>query len=182
MSVLQLTTPETISETVYVGTTDNNIRYELAPGITDFYGDTVLIWRLRYDSATCSPENVGIWTTFDFRQTAVSGASTTDPIEVASWTTSDKTLYVNVNDVRRMDIDVTNTTISCAALRVSDTATMVESYSSAPVVDSTWHTELQVWDIAAWDFRTGGSIDTSGILYTEDNFSWHQRATTGAFL
>jgi hypothetical protein len=182
MSILQQMTPPTISETVYVGTTGNNIRYEMAPGITDFYGDTVLIWRLRYDSADCAPENVGVWTTFGFRQAAVSGASTTDPVEVASWTTGDKTLYVNVNDVRRIDIDVTNTTIGCAAMRVSDTATMVDSYSSAPIEDSTWHTELQVWDIASWDFRTGGSLDTSGILYTESNFTWHQRATTGAFL
>jgi hypothetical protein len=182
MSVLVSRAPDSLSATVYVGTTDNNIRYELAPGIVDFYGDTVLIWRLRYDSAGCTPESNGIWTTFGFRQETISGASTTDPVEVADWTTGNETLYVNVNDVRRMKIDVANTLIHTSALRVTETGSVAGTYSSAPIVDSTWFTGFNVYDPNVEDFRTAMSLDTSGILYTENTFTWHQAETTGGFL
>jgi hypothetical protein len=164
------------TRTVYVDV-PNNIRFELALGVTELWGGSALIWRLKYNTSVGVTNN-GFWTTYGFRQEAISGTpgTVTNGVEVASWTGSDKTLYIPVAGVRRMKIDVTNQLIHAAAMRQTG---LTSSYDTDPIVVMTFHTLMQVWEWADWNYETVASLDTDGVLAL--GVPWRQRQTVGDF-
>lgn len=170
-------TPQTptVSRTVYIDQ-PNNIYWQFSPSYVDLYGDSVLIWRLKYDSSPA--DNNGFWTTFGFTQETISGAAGATPVEVASWTAGDKRLYVAVAGVRRMEIDVTNTRIKCAAMQ-QVSSNVVTARHSDPAYYLDFHTLFQVWNRKTWEYATAMSLDNAGVLAMK--VPYKQRTTTGAF-
>ncbi|MBU0847504.1 hypothetical protein KKH23_10000, partial [Patescibacteria group bacterium] len=76
--------PPTVDETTTYDETEN-VYARHYPGYTDFYVDSTLVWRLKYDSAGPA-ENNGLWTTLAFQQAAISGAASSTPVDVLSAT------------------------------------------------------------------------------------------------
>lgn len=133
----------------YVIDAVNNIRFDIGPNSVAFYADTLLVWRVVYDSnGTGVLYFPSVW---DLQNGAVAGAGSGDPIEVASWTGLDKTLYVNVNGVRRMQIDVLNTTITYVE-RKQDAALAAMGAPQA-IWPRYGETVFQIWrtDTAQWE-------------------------------
>jgi len=178
---LQMSLPS-VSRTVWVDQ-PNNIYFAVSSGKVEFWGDTTLIWVLRRDSM--NPSNNGLWTTFSFVQELISGAPGDTPVEVAAWNGT-KTIYLTANNVRRLEIDVTNKLIKCNAL-VQNPDYVVSYYSADIVYEMTWHTLLQIWDKRDWFYKTIASLNNysdggSGLTsYFALEMPWHQRNSTGDF-
>lgn len=155
------TTPP--DEIVYVDEA-KNIRFVLADGYAQFWADTVLIWNYKYNTSRDAPHS-GLYSHFSWRAGDVSGAGDDSTVEVASWTAEDKTIYINVGPdpgVRRMKIDVTNTTITV------DKMTKLPVPSASRSDDPAWpkygHTCFQVWDSGTEEWATAASLSSAGVF------------------
>lgn len=140
----------------------NNIRIEIGRGFALFYGDTELIWGVFFNSQ-CPDDSIWyIPSDWNFVNATVSGAGGTDAIETASWTGGDKRLYVVVNGTRRMEIDVTNKTIT------ADTFILWGATSVTAGADAVWQrfTEIlfMVWDSYIEDNVSFLSMDSAGVM------------------
>jgi hypothetical protein len=169
----QLRTPPSAVGDVVLDVT-NSIKVVCGVGYSDLYIDTTWIWRLRRDGASTSTN--GLWTTYGFVQAAQSGAASATPIEY----TAGPILYVAVDSIRRMKIDCSAGTVSCAALRTEPTTMYYANGGSAnPVYDITHHTLFNVFDPTVNDYVSVGALDATGTFYLD--VPWRQRATTGEF-
>ena len=164
--------PPTIDTTTFVGSSSNNIRFHQQPGITDFYVDTALLFRIRYDSL--DPANNGFWTTYAIIQDDISGASTAGPFEINSTTT----FYAVVADTRRMKISTTGTTIHFKNI-AQQASQVLTARGDDPALDMDWSTHFQVWDRGTWDYVSACSLDGAGEFATR--VPWRQRQSTGDF-
>jgi len=163
--------PATISETIYVDQSQN-IRFEMTPGITEFWSGSTLIFRMRYDSA--APDSHGFWTIYGIDQTQQSGTASDTPVEVISATQ----FYVTVAGIRRMKIDTVTGKISFSALQQAATRAY-STHTAAAVAEFDFHTLFQVWDPATFDYQTVAALDIDGIF--KISIPWRQRQTTGEF-
>ncbi|MCP4539829.1 MAG: hypothetical protein GY832_22040 [Chloroflexi bacterium] len=165
----------TISRTIVIDAGDN-IYWQMEVGYTELWADTVLLFRLKYDSN--EPANNGLWTTAGFTQSAISGAAGGNPVDVASATL----LYITVGGdsapIRRMELDASVPRIKCAALNQVP-ADVVTSHSSDPIFETPWNSCFQVYDPATLDYQTAMSLDTTGVLSMK--VGWRQRAVVGDF-
>jgi len=150
-------------EVTYVDET-NNIYWLMKGGQTQLWADTVLVFSLKRDSSR--PSWSGLYTTFAVDDGAISGAGTTDPIEVASWTGGDKTLYITVNGARVAKIDVTNLTITFNT--IDGAASVSSTLSESPIWRKYAHTCIQVWDLGNDTVVTGASLTSAGVLALAD--------------
>lgn len=175
---LQHLAPPTINRTIYIGSSSNNVRFLMTPGVTELYSTTNHIFTLKYDSIDSELSNNGFWTTYGYRQVA-STAATTGTISNGVEFVDADTLYIPVDGIRRLCIDCSSQTIECAALRVNPDA-VVERHEDDPIEALDWHACLQVWDLARWQYQTVASLDTDGILNTL--VGWRQVASTGDIL
>lgn len=166
---------DSIARTVYIDS-GNNIYWSMQNGYTDLWADTTLVLRIKYDSGGAT--NNGVWTTFGFVQETVSGTPSTEPVEVYSWTVGSKILYITANGVRRMRIDVTNTTIGFTSLN-QGVLTAASSNSPDPVFDAGFRSLFQVYDPYISTYNTAADLDYDGTLRTL--VGWRQRGTVGAF-
>jgi hypothetical protein len=107
---------------------DKGVYWEVTSQGTRLYADGVLIWNLRYDGPDM-PGN-GLYTTFEFREGAVSGTAE-ELVEIGTWDETAKQIYVSVGGERRMLIDVVAKTITCAQL--SQITAPVGSRANVPV-------------------------------------------------
>lgn len=159
---MNLNAPATAPTTDFDIHVGNNIRIEIGRGKALFYGDTELIWAA-FSNSQCPDDSTWyIPSDWNFINATVSGAGGTDAIEVASWTGGDKRLYVVVNGTRRMEIDVTNKTI---------TADTFIFWGATPITagaDAVWQrfTEIlfMVWDSWLEDNVSFLSVDSTGVL------------------
>jgi len=154
---------------------ENNVRVEWSAGVTSFYSDSTLLFRIIYDSAKGrAGGNNGFWTTFArVREvTDLGGAVEGDsPVEVVSATE----IYIIVAGIRRMKFDVTNAEIQVAGM--SGRRTVASSRQALPVVEQSEATCFQVWDPYTQDFATAAALDTDGFLAFEVAF--RQRTDAG---
>lgn len=157
----------------------NNVRFETDLGFVELFFDTTLVWRWRRD--ILAPDgNEGVWTTFGFRQEAISGTpgTVTNGVEVASFVSATEgVMFIPVAGERRMKIDVTNSTIHCAAMRAIGGSP--RSRNQDPVHQDDHFAMFQVQDLGTFDFETAATLDQSGIWLM--NVGFRQRATTGEF-
>ena len=140
----------------------NNIYLEHDPGDTSFYADTVLVWRILYNGD--NPDYCRLYIPSEWAlisQVAISDAGTTDPVEVAAWNGA-KDLYVTVNGIRRVKIDVDALQISAMAFQYpKDMPVCPESNG---VHRRYADTVFTVWDPARADYLGYVQIDSSGIF------------------
>lgn len=169
----QRLTPETLSETTTTYDIGNNVRCVMNPGVTQLLVGSTVIWQIKYDGAW--PDNNGFWTVLGVLQESISGAPSDTPVDVVSATE----MYVTVEGIRRMKLDLTAGTISIGALR-QGASEIVTSRHDDPIAEYGFHTLFQVWDPATWDRVTVASLDTSGILSIA--VPWKQCSSTGDFL
>lgn len=100
--------PPSIPADDFVVDAVNDIRFEGTAGRVSLYAGTELIWCAIYDSATGVKDfYIPLGWTISGKQ-APTGAGSSEPVEVISWTGGDKRLHVNVNGSAVMLIDVTN--------------------------------------------------------------------------
>ncbi len=158
---LALQSPATAPSDDFVIDAPNNIRVEIGRGKALFYGDTVLIWAAFFDSGCDDGATWYVPSEFNFVNAVVSGAGGADAIETASWTGGDKRLYVVVNGVRRMEIDVTNLTIT------ADTFALWDETPTTAGADAVWQrfTEIcfMVWDSYTEDNVCYLDVDSDGL-------------------
>lgn len=143
----------------------NNIFLRPGAGTVSFYADTVLIWRCIFDGASLSTSELYIPSEFDLDGvTGFAAGGNEDPIEVISYTGPDKRLGINVNGVRVMLIDVTNTTIFFTN-RDGITA-LSGTVSPTPVWPRYTSTDFQVWDPFTEKWLTYTTINSAGVWFT----------------
>ena len=159
----------TVSDTVYVDQ-PNNIRFVLAAGSTSFYSGANLVWKIIYKGAGHADN--GLWTTYGFVQTAQSDAAVDTVVDVVGV----NEIYLTVNSVRRLKMDVSATQILCAALNQTpgDVAT---TNATDPAYDLTFDTALQVYSVEDGQYLTAASLDESGVLSLA--VPWRQAALVG---
>lgn len=166
--------PLLAATTVYIDQ-PNNVRWIMGDGYVDLYGDTVWIWRLRYNSAR--GENNGLWTTFGTELGAVlTGAPAATPVEVISWTAGDKRIGFSVNGVRRMVVDVTNSKISATGM--PQNLDVIQGNASDAAYETDWHALFQVYDPTQAEYETAMSLDFNGVLRRHANVPWKQVVNT----
>lgn len=138
----------------------NNVRIVGGNGWASLYADTVLVWHARdttcdggptfYVPNTWSLDNV----------TPVSGAGSSDPIEVGSWTAPDKHLFVNVALVHRMKIDVTNLVITSGPVNDVDPIAVAEGLLL--VFQRATEVRFQLFDQSIGDWNPYMVVDANG--------------------
>lgn len=106
------------NETDYYFDAPNMIWMESTPGVVAFWAGSVLVWRCIYDSMDAANSRIWVPNTWALKNTAISGAGTSDVIETAAWNGT-KTLYCNVDSVRRMRIDVTGLALEATSWHVT---------------------------------------------------------------
>jgi len=171
-SNLQRLGPETFSEDTTTYDVTENVRCVMNAGVTQFLVGSTIIWQIKYDGA--NPENNGFWTTLGILQETISGAASETPVDTVSATE----IYVSVEDVRRLKIDLSANTISIAALW-QVTGDVVTSRDDDPIVEFDFHTLFQVYDPYVQDRVTVASLDTDGVLSLA--VPWRQCSSTGDF-
>ncbi len=149
-----------------------NIRHVVEPGISTLWADTTLVWRLKYTSEGSTLSN-GLWTTFVFHQTEISGAASDTPVDVVNA----NEFYITVKDQRRLKIDVSQGIISCAALS-NNLDRLVTSHDDDPISEKMCHTLFQVWDRIG-QYETVASLGTNGRL--THKIPWRQRSSVEDF-
>lgn len=147
----------------------NNIFLRRRNGASELWNDTQLVWRWRYDSI--DTERNGFWTTFSRVAGSVSGAAVgSGVIEYVDA----NTLYVPVNGVRRMKIDLATSEITIPA-RTVDESLVYLSHAAEAIHDATWAKLFQVYDQATNNYVTAGHLDVDGRLYMA--VGWKTRST-----
>jgi len=154
-------TPASFSETITWIDEPNNIYWQMLPGETRLWADTVLVWNIKYDSRDTVLN--ALYHTFAHEATAVSVAATAEIVDVLSWTVGDERLGVNVNGTRRMVVDVTNTWFYNAY--VDQASTPTDSCAEAPASRRYDGTVLQVWDRSTQEYVTVGELRSDGGLW-----------------
>lgn len=158
------TTPPATS-TVYVNQ-GLNIRFVMNPGSVAFYADSTLIWTLYRDDPRTDWSGIKSEFAWTFEEVSgASGGAYNEAIDYSEYVSSGL-LYVCVNDVRRMKIDVTNGVIYCAA--VNGVTAVSTTLSDSPAWCKWAHTCFQVWGAMEENYVTGMSLDDNGILYVLD--------------
>lgn len=145
------------TETVWIDEA-NNIYWQVLPSEVRLWADSVLVWNM----ISYSAGRIELRTHWSISNELVAGAGTDDAIEVASWTVPDKTLYVTVNGVRRIKLDVTNLTISIPYMdyESSPSTTLAE----VPAWRKWADTCFQIWDMTEGRWTTAMSVDSDGKL------------------
>ncbi|MBI2424203.1 MAG: hypothetical protein HYV27_15335 [Candidatus Hydrogenedentes bacterium] len=137
---------------------DETIRFVFWPGRTEFWIDTELVWVIGYDAQAAETYWWYIPSEWEISTGTVSGAaSIAGGVEVVSPTE----LYVVVNQVRRLAIDVTAMTITAASWSVSDDLPVI-----VPTVGA-WgrygDTLFPVWDPDREDYRPVVRVTVAGV-------------------
>ncbi len=159
-------TQPTADTTVYADEGEN-VYWRVLPGEVQLWADTVLVWRLMYDSGGSGRRELRTYFAVDLG--TVSGAGTTDALEVVSATE----LYVTVNGARVMKVDVTNQTIT---VNYMDTAATVStSLAEVPAWRKYAATCFQVFDPSYGGWQTAMSVDTDGTVAL-DRIAWTECA------
>lgn len=139
----------------------NNIFLRPGEGSVLFYADTVLVWGLIYSAEGWDRNGLYLPADWDLWNGDVSGAGSSEPIEVASWNGT-KELYGCVDGVRRMKIDVTNKVLTVP----THYFTAIPNLTAAPVAVWPRKTELgfQVWEPQEERWVTGMTLSAAGLL------------------
>ena len=150
---------ESVTEIIDV---THDVRIVAVNGKSSFYVGPTLIWALvsgEDDRANASR----LWVPSDnFRllEATISGAGGADPIEVVSATE----IYIVVNGVRRVKIDVTAGTIE--AIQFASPVTMEDSLFDGPLWQRYDKTVLQVWDSFVERWIAALNVDAAGTFET----------------
>ncbi len=153
-NAIYIPSPSIAATTVYDA--GNNIYAKQNFGYLDFYFDTELAFRLRYDSGEEFEKGNGLWTTYSFKQDAISGAGV-GPVEVISATE----VNIIVNGIRRMNIDKTANQISFAT-RSHIPGNILSQHEDTPIADYKWRTLFSVFDAALWQYTVALQLDEAG--------------------
>lgn len=146
----------------------NNIRIEYDGGSISFYGDATLVWRAIFGGKNQPRTGLYIpdgWTRIN---AAVSGAGTSDPVEVASWGATN-VLYVNVNSVRRMKIDFDAMEITFLQ-RTSEDLTGYQ-YSD-PILARFAETVFLIYDVSGERYESYLAMDADGTFRRGIRWDW----------
>jgi len=141
----------------------NNIRIEYGPGDVSLYGDTTLAWRCIWRGRDNADTKCYVPSEWDYINASVSGAGTTDPIEVASWGVT-HVLYVCVNGVRRVKIDFDAMEITFASY--TDGAIAPVEYQE-PVLGRFDDTIFLIYDETIEQYQTYLAVDDAGVLFRD---------------
>lgn len=136
---------------------DEVLYWKMEEGETQLWADELLIWNIKWQSDALDLS--GLFTTFKIAAGVVSGDGGDDAVDLSEWDAS-SILYLVVNGVRRVKIDVGNTTITWG--KVSHITAPSGSRADEPVWRKWAHTCLQVWDKATLDYGTPVSIGSDG--------------------
>lgn len=153
----------------YVIDATNNIRIELTDGSAAFYGDTFLIWRAMMRSCDAAERRIYFPSDWVFKLSGtIPPGGTAAPIEVGSWTSGDKRLYVNVNGVRRCELDVSNKIVRFAELSATPVATLSPQI---PVHSRVLETVFSAFDAVSEQFETYAEVTSTGRFRFGIDFS-----------
>ncbi len=137
-----------------------NVYFLQGEGWTEFWIDTVLVWKCIYDSGDAANAGIYIPSEWDLYFTApITGtAADSDGFDVVDG----NTVYVSVNGQRRMLIDVLNMDIKSDAF--SCIADLVDTDASEAVWPQYAQTVFTVWDPGTADYVDYFSVTTAGVL------------------
>jgi hypothetical protein len=166
-----------VERTVYVDQ-GKNIRFEIRDGRTEFWAASTLIWCIHW-SGDVEDEGNGLFTVFAMSQEEVDVAATAAAaIEVGTWTSEEKTIYVNVRDKRRMIIDVLGGIIRYN--NASDSEAVTGTLSDSPAWRKWGHTCFQVWRMTGEGYGTAVEVQYGGLVTM--GVPWRQVSTEGECL
>ena len=167
-NVLQTRLVETPSTIIVDSGSNTYIRYGW--GFQELWADTVLVWRIIYDSSDTVVS--GIWSTFLWRDNdPTSGAGTGSAGEPALEYDSNK-IYVIANGTRSLEIDLATTEIRCL-VRHFNPAEVGTSARPGPYEKFPARTFWQVQDRFTGGYFTVSQIGTDSIW--KANIPWKQR-------
>ena len=161
-----------VSRTVTLDST-YSVEARMHPGYTDLYANTTWVWRLKYSSDPDATSN-GLWTTFEFDDTAISGTPSDTPIDAPDA----NTVYITANGTRRLKADISNSLISVETYNTG-LSSLAYTYDTDPFVDMGYYTMFQVFDPYAERYVTVARLNGAGLF--ESLVDLRQRATTGEF-
>ena len=142
----------------------NGVYFRLIPGETQFWAGAVLIWRALWLNSGIS--RLYIDDSWALSNVTHSAAGSADNVEAVSATE----IYLNVNSVRRVKIDVTAKTIEADSFEAWD-GTLTYDTRAATGFPATGSTTSLMWaevfDPSAGKLREYIEVDTAGKLLTE---------------